>query len=257
MQRRHFSAGETIFSEGDVSDEAYIIRVGRVEIVKQSAERPLRLTMLGEGDVFGEMGLLDERPRSATAQASEDVAADAVGRAEFMRLLRDEPDEAMWLLHALFERLRSMNRLLVEAVPVADSVQWTPRVRLLSLTEETGAVVPAEGIEISRFPFRIGRVPVSSEDRALAYNDIALHDREPYRISLNHCAIDLGAEGAVVRDRGSRQGTVVNDVKIGPLQPRDAAPLEPGENEVVMGQQGGSFAPKPSPFRFKVLVQAG
>ena len=255
MQTRHIPAGETIFSEGDASNEAYIIRAGRVEILKQSSERQVRLAVLGEGDVFGEMGLLDERPRSATAHALEHVVADAVGRTEFLRLLRHEPDEAMALLRALFERLRSMNRLVAETIPAADSAQWIPRVRVLPLTPETGMVLPAEGLEITRFPFRIGRVPQSSEDRVMAYNDIALEDSEPYKLSLNHFAIDLAPEGPLVRDRGSSQGTLVNDVRIGSLEASDAAPLHAGENEIVPGPPPASFAPAPSPYRFKVVVE--
>src|SRR5215470_9736090 len=99
MVKKSFPAGATIFSEGDASDYAYVLRSGR-------------LAVLGEGDVIGEMGLLDERPRSATARALEPVVADAIDAPEFTRLLFHHPDKAMELLRALFERLRTANQLL-------------------------------------------------------------------------------------------------------------------------------------------------
>src|SRR5215470_9196081 len=112
MVKKSFPAGATIFSEGDASDYAYVVRSGRVEVLKSAAGGTIRLAVLGEGDVIGEMGLLDERPRSATARALEPVVADAIDAPEFTRLLFHHPDKAMELLRALFERLRTANQLL-------------------------------------------------------------------------------------------------------------------------------------------------
>src|SRR5881296_1711202 len=114
MQRLQFTPGATLFSEGDASDRAYLIRAGRVEIVKRASAGAVRLAVLGEGDIVGEMGLLDERPRSATARAVEPVVAEAISQSEFTRILVHEPEEAIELLRALFERLRTMNQLVTD-----------------------------------------------------------------------------------------------------------------------------------------------
>lgn len=66
---RFFRDGETIFTEGSRSDTAYIIEVGLVEIFVGSGDDAVQLSVLGPGDIFGEMGLIDNFPRSASARA--------------------------------------------------------------------------------------------------------------------------------------------------------------------------------------------
>ncbi|TVP70305.1 MAG: EAL domain-containing protein [Leptolyngbya sp. LCM1.Bin17] len=66
---RLFKAGETIFREGDEADKAYIIESGYVEIFVGSGEEAIQLNVLGPGDIFGEMGIVDTSPRSASVKA--------------------------------------------------------------------------------------------------------------------------------------------------------------------------------------------
>ena len=71
------------------------MRSGRVEILKAAQGGQIRLAILGPGDVLGEMGLLEDRPRSASARTLDKVTVDAIAREEFLRLLLDEPGEAL------------------------------------------------------------------------------------------------------------------------------------------------------------------
>jgi diguanylate cyclase len=66
---RLLHAGETIFTEGSAADKAYIIEIGYVEIFVGSGNDSLQLSVLGPGDIFGEMGIIDASPRSASAKA--------------------------------------------------------------------------------------------------------------------------------------------------------------------------------------------
>ena len=66
---RLFKAGETVFAEGSSADKAYIIESGYVEIFVGTGEDSLQLSVLGPGDIFGEMGIIDASPRSASAKA--------------------------------------------------------------------------------------------------------------------------------------------------------------------------------------------
>ena len=66
---RFFREGETIFTEGSDSDTAYIIESGLIEIFVGSGSDAVQLSVLGPGDIFGEMGLIDAYPRSASARA--------------------------------------------------------------------------------------------------------------------------------------------------------------------------------------------
>ena len=66
------SEGEEIFAEGDPGDRAYVIQEGQIEILKQSSGRDVLLVVRETGEVIGEMALLEEAPRMATARARSD-----------------------------------------------------------------------------------------------------------------------------------------------------------------------------------------
>jgi len=257
MQQRRFAQGETIFSEGDSSEDAFVISQGRVEVIKGQGEHELRLAVLGPGDVFGEMGLLDERPRSATIRALEPVVAQAVARQEFLHLLLHEPQRALGLLRALFERLRSANRLLAESAQGHDlAAVYTgniPQVRIfppLDMLDAAGG----DGVAVTRFPYRVGRKPANQTEAELAFNDLALADTAPYRVSLNHFSLDLGPQGVVLRDRGSRLGARVNGERVGGGRGPDDIVLHDGDNEVVLSVALGPFAPARDPLALRIAV---
>ncbi len=118
MQRVMFDRGQTIFSEGEASLEMYRIRAGAVDILIAGAgggER--RIASLGPDEVFGEMGIIDPAPRSATAVAREPTVCDAYTAAEVIALMSTDPGEVMDLLRALILRLRSSNRKLAAKAP--------------------------------------------------------------------------------------------------------------------------------------------
>lgn len=252
MRRRRFASGSWVFREGDESDEAFLLRAGRVEVLKESPSGPLRLAVLGPGDVVGEMGLLDERPRSASAHALDDVEADAMNAAEFEAILTSDPARSIEVLRAMFERLRAVNDRLSESIPTrADGL---PTVRIVGTTPETTRALPDEGRVVERFPFRVGRTVHEDSGDLLHFNELALDDVQPHVLGANHFAIDLGPQGPIVRDRGSRYGTVVNGARIGGGADTDVAPLHLGENDVIAGPPRQLASMRASPFRFRIDV---
>lgn len=111
MTRRSFADGDVIFREGEVSDAAYLVVSGAVEIVMGfGSPDPKTIAVLGKGEYFGEMGAIDSSPRSGTAVAKGDVDCMSVGQEEFMETLIERPTEAIHLLKVLFERLRRADR---------------------------------------------------------------------------------------------------------------------------------------------------
>ena len=113
MQRHSFKSGETIFNENDPADAAFVIISGEVEILHQSESgKSTTVAVLGRGEYFGEMGVIDEKPRSATAKARTEVTCMSVGKEEFMDMLLHRPQESIELLKVLFERLRKANARL-------------------------------------------------------------------------------------------------------------------------------------------------
>src|SRR5262249_13965598 len=71
MHRERFAAGETIFHEGDVGDKFSLIREGRAEVHVRNGGSPRLLRTMGPGQFFGEIALLEDKPRSATVTATE------------------------------------------------------------------------------------------------------------------------------------------------------------------------------------------
>jgi CRP-like cAMP-binding protein len=102
-------AGEVVFREGDVGDALFIVVAGEVRI--QSLGVSEDLAVLRERQVFGEMALLDDDPRSATATAKTDVRLLRVEREDFRELLVEKPDIALGIIQVLTKRLReSLNQ---------------------------------------------------------------------------------------------------------------------------------------------------
>jgi hypothetical protein len=255
MRRRQFPAGTMVFTEGDVAKDAYLLRSGRIELLKSTLHGPFRLAVLGKGDVLGEMGLLDDRVRSVSARVVEDVVADAVSAEEFMDLLSQQPAKAMEILRCLFERLRSISQRLSEFTGAGLAFGPIPRIKLVPLTPETRTMLPDDGLDVLRFPFRIGRVAEGEEKALFGMNELEFHDRRPHILSLHHFSLDLGPQTVVVRDRGSRLGTLVNGEPIGSTTLHDFAPLRPGENEVVAAALRLPPERKVSPYRFLVVAR--
>jgi CRP/FNR family transcriptional regulator, cyclic AMP receptor protein len=102
---RDFKAGEVIFKEGDPGAEFFVIQSGTVDI--QLGNRSLG--MLGDHDIFGEMALIDQSPRSATAVAKTDVKLVPVGEKQFLFLVGRTPYFALNVMRTLARRLRAQN----------------------------------------------------------------------------------------------------------------------------------------------------
>ncbi len=116
LRRRRYAAGEVIFHEGDAGTALYIIENGEVKIVLGSAEgKEVVLGLLGPGDFFGELALLDGEPRSANAVAREACALLLISREDFLRFLVDQPRVAVSLLAVLSGRLRRTDQLVHDA----------------------------------------------------------------------------------------------------------------------------------------------
>lgn len=110
--RRVFYAGDQIFSEGSSGSEMFIIESGRVAIGKTTAKGERVLGELGPGCVFGEMVLLDNRPRMAAATAIETTVCRVVSRKMFEKNMRAVDPLMRRVIKALTENVRSLSREL-------------------------------------------------------------------------------------------------------------------------------------------------
>ena len=97
-----YAAGETIFHEGDPGKCMYVVASGEVEIVKGG----MVLARLAEGEIFGEMALIDAAPRSAAAVAKTDCGVVPIDEYEFFFLVQHKPYFVLDMMRLLVERIR-------------------------------------------------------------------------------------------------------------------------------------------------------
>ena len=110
---RRYEAGEVVFREGDGGDTCYIVRSGLARAVRQHSDgRSITLSHFGAGDIFGELAMFDEEPRSATVDVIEQVEVVAIPGREMQRLMGEHPQIAVKLTAALAQRLRATNERL-------------------------------------------------------------------------------------------------------------------------------------------------
>jgi len=105
-----YSKSEVIFEEGSFGDEMYVLRSGRVSIYRNLEEKKIELANISKaGDFFGEMALVDNAPRSASACALEDnTRLIALDKDKFLFLVSQQPTFALMIMHVLCEKIRSL-----------------------------------------------------------------------------------------------------------------------------------------------------
>ena len=256
---RKYKGGEIIFHENDDGGIAYIIERGLVEVTQQVEGQDVHLAHLGVGEIFGEMSLLEERPRCATVKAVEETVVREVARDEFSQVLHSDPETTLSLLKVLFERLREANSTILQLqkdsplschlpdLPISKAAgKPSIAVRLEALTPKATRGLPTNPFEINKFPFRIGR---QSTD-PLVTNDLMIPDSEPYQISIHHLAFIQGNDGIGVVDRGSRLGSLLNGEQLGGMKvdPKPFFLCKP-DSILVLGHTH-------SPYKYKVWLHS-
>ena len=219
-----YKAGEVIIRENDFGETAYIIGEGQVEVGKELDGRNVHLAYLGAGETFGEMSMIDEKPRSATVTAVTETVVSEIRRDDFFNSFQTDPKVALALLQVLFERLREAHTMILQLQKAAPQHALIPQapvavvppqgqrtLTLEGITPRAAAALPVSPFPITHFPFRLGR---QSPD-PLVYNDLMLPDSVPLQISRHHLAF-IAQEGRVgVVDRGSSLGSWVDGQQIG------------------------------------------
>ena len=114
FERQVLRSGEVIFEEGDVGDHAFVIESGNVRISRRNElDQDLTLAHLIEGDLFGELALVDNNPRSATATATTDTELITLSRAAFLKDLQENPERSRELFKIFSLRIRHMDELAI------------------------------------------------------------------------------------------------------------------------------------------------
>jgi len=128
--REASSRNRVVFAAGGPSDSLYVILAGRVKVQMSDAEgKEVILAVLGPGEFFGEMSLIDEQPRSATVVALEPCEFLIVRKDDFRRCLLENSEMAELIMRGLVKRLREADRK-IESLALLDVYGRVARVLL-------------------------------------------------------------------------------------------------------------------------------
>ncbi|HSB20537.1 MAG TPA: Crp/Fnr family transcriptional regulator [Anaeromyxobacteraceae bacterium] len=103
---RKFPRGTILFREGDPGREMFVVQAGRVTITKRVGEVEMVLSTLGQGEFLGEMSILNNKPRSATATVSEDAQLLVIDSRTFEAMIRGNAEIAIRMIKKLADRLQ-------------------------------------------------------------------------------------------------------------------------------------------------------
>ncbi len=109
---RDYQAGEVIVRQGDAGDRMFVIQEGQAEVILDRGGKDVRLNLLGEGDLFGEMAIFDGLPRSATVRAVGHARVLSVDKKHFLRRIHEDPSLAYRLMQGMSRRIRFLNERL-------------------------------------------------------------------------------------------------------------------------------------------------
>lgn len=110
LQRQTLQPGDRVFKEGDEGNLAYVVQSGEIEIFKNINGENVVLGHVGQGGIFGEMALIDSKPRMASARASKGSTLIIITRAMFEEKLKKSDPFIRGLLNILVDNIRSMNK---------------------------------------------------------------------------------------------------------------------------------------------------
>jgi hypothetical protein len=239
---RSFKAGETIIEEGSKGTSAYLILSGSAKVYKKAGTKEFAIATLGNEQVFGETGLIEDRPRSATVRAASNLEVRVIDRQQFNDLLRENPSTLIPIMKSLFEKLRQADDLLAEKISLAALADPGTKedkdyqVIMEGQTVEAKNALDNQSLLVTKFPFLIGRyVPHDPDSDVFFDNDLAIFEEQPYVISRHHLSINKERGLLWIVDRGSAFGIVVNGQEIGGSSGVTRALLDKAENQVIIG----------------------
>ena len=152
MVSQKYKKGHVILEEDSFGDHCYFLTRGRVKITRVSSdEREVILALLGPGDFFGEMSLLDGEGRSANIVANEPAKMLTLSRSDFLACLESYPKIAIALLEELAVRLRKSDQQ-IESLSLSDSEQRIG-ITIIRLAEELGTIKQGH-VNIQNLPYQ-------------------------------------------------------------------------------------------------------
>ena len=251
---RQFKKGDVLLRQGDASDHVLRVTFGELEVLREVGTSSFVLGRVQGGEWLGEMGVIENANRSATARATEDGEVEVLTAEEFFDRVSNDPAMARSLIRRLSIRLRQVEDKLAAALPplahelstaVTPEAAFDPdnaTISLAPVSDRLRSLMGTAEVQITKLPFLVGRAPAEGESEPSRRPDLLIEDEEPYRLSRQHFVIARSGDRLLVSDVGSKLGTIVNGQPIGHHFMNDAAPLRPGDNQIVAGGADSPFS---------------
>ncbi len=208
--------GDMIFSEGDIGTEMYIVQTGTVELLKSIGGETRVLAMLEKGDFFGEMSVLEDLPRTASARAKTDVELVKINGAMFDTMLKNNTEIAVRMMRKLSRRLREVTAMLEQALGRQVAEEERPAPRKPTQERDVFRLASKDG-ETEFFLNREGDTLVGRADPVTGITpDVDLTPLDPQRsTSRRHAKLyRMGGNLYVMEEIGVVNGTFVNEMRL-------------------------------------------
>lgn len=267
MERKQLPAGAIVFNQGEYSQEVYRIVSGHATVtISGQGGETLLLAELGPEDIFGEMAMIDESPRSATVIVTEETDLEVMEPADFTEMFFRNPAVLAPYLSCLIERLRTSNERVNDLTKqlhevkngAASGATRTPLKKsqsslfgkgliMVPKTSQAERTLTTPRVPISRYPYRIGRSGNSAGPDLLQKNDLSLINIDPSQVAKSHISIESENGAIWIRDRKTRRGTIVNGKRLHQDSGVLVCRLTHKINEIVLGDEN-------SPAKFEIRM---
>ncbi len=178
IQKKHYKKDNIILMEEEAGDILFLINKGRVKITRLSEDgREVILSILGEGEFFGEMSIFDGESRSANVIAIEDSEVFLLRRADFLDILESHPKIAIALLEEMAVRLRKSDQQ-IEGLSLNDA-ETRVALSILRLSEELGRIKMGQ-VVINNLPFQQDIANMAGTSRETVSRMLKLLEKKGY-----------------------------------------------------------------------------
>jgi len=254
-----YGDGQVIFREGEPSDKFYIVRSGQVVLTKESGGTTRELARVGPGEVIGEMGVLQNLPRSATATAKGRCLLYGMTSQDLLDKRSDGQDHPGSIVsRVLAQRLRKANEKLENPTSPTGSEQATPKAQVgRALPVDSAAKVAAKvmlrmgwrsGDEVTwaeqvsehQLPLVFGRKPGPAG--VLAGTELVLiEEATPQWLSPMQFRIESQNGVIFLRDEQSEKGNEVSGMSVGRMYGVNQVQLPAGTHVLIAGGEGSPY----------------
>jgi hypothetical protein len=253
---RTYSAGETVFAQGDAVDVVLHVLNGRLQATQSAGDN----ATYESGELLGATALLTQQGQRETVTCETPVQVEVFDAASIARMLRTEPERMGPIVASVFDHVagrcangnapppaNTANGPVGRPTTHATGVATTARLVVMPITPRARVALGAEQAVLTTFPCVIGR---NGEANASAPEGrLTLVDSKPFFISRDHLLIDREDDHFVLTDNKSSLGTIVNGLLIGKQADADSTRLHDPVSRIILG---GTH----SPYEFELRAES-